>query len=989
MCYNGPRMTKRMGYRGWRWQVLWWYHFFLLWNTVDGQTRYSIPEELKQGSVVGNIAKDLGLGLSDIFDRKLRVASEAGKQYFSVDAGKGELVVNDRIDREALCGQSASCVLPLQVVVENPLQSHRIEVEIRDINDNTPRFLTQEINLKIPESVAIGKRFPLEGAEDPDVGSNSLKTYSLSKNDYFSLKFKDTKNGQAVPELVLEKPLDREKNALHQLLLTALDGGTPVTSGTCKISITVLDINDNFPIFNENEYKVSLKENSTKGTFVIKLIATDADDGLNGEVKYSFGSRTPDVVLSTFEINDITGEIVLKGELDYESSKSYHIDITAKDNGVPEMEGHCRVQLDVEDINDNAPEIVLTSKPSPVREDAPSGTVVALISARDLDSGANGKVMLHLPKKSPFSLKPSFSKNYELVTSGALDRESVSEYNIEITAIDSGSPPLSSTKIVPVSITDVNDNPPVFTQPSYNVYLKENGVAGSILYSVSASDLDFGENAKISYSILDSKVQDVSVSSYVYINSDNGSIYSMHSFDYEKLKVFQIQVQAKDQGSPSLSSNATVHVFILDQNDNAPAVIYPSSAALGSLSHQRMPRSAKAGHLVTKVTAVDADSGHNAWISYKVAEATDASLFTVNLYTGEVRTKRAVSEQDDSSQRLLIEVKDDGEPVQSATVTVSILLEDGLHEPILDLRQKTIEPSKKTGRITLYLILSLASVSVLSLVTFLILAVKCIRNSRSSGSCCMKRTDCDDYKNPNRNLQIQLNTDGPIKYVEVLGGDMLSQSQSFRSCMSPMSEYSDFTLIKPSSTTDFKEVISVLDASLPDSTWTFESQQQKPPNNDWRFTQGQRPGPSGPHMPYGTHIRWTPKSGTRATGGPEVAMGTGPWPQPPTEAEQLQALMAAANEVSEATATLGPGTMGLSTRYSPQFTLQHVPDYRQNVYIPGSTATLTSNPQQQQATAQQATQQALPPPQASGQPEPPKAAQTPASKKKSTKKEKK
>ncbi|XP_037531222.1 protocadherin gamma-C5 [Nematolebias whitei] len=308
------------------------------------------------------------------------------------------------------------------------------------------------------------------------------------------------------------------------------------------------------------------------------------------------------------------------------------------------------------------------------------------------------------------------------------------------------------------------------------------------------------------------------------MNSENGSIYSMHSFDYEKLKVFQIQVQAKDQGSPSLSSNATVHVFILDQNDNAPAVIYPSSAALGSLSHQRMPRSAKAGHLVTKVTAVDADSGHNAWISYRLAEATDASLFTVSQYTGEVRTKRAVSEQDESSQRLLIEVKDDGEPLQSATVTVSIVLEDGLHEPILELRHKASEPSRKTGRITLYLILSLASVSVLSLVTFLILAVKCMRNSRSSGSCCMTRSDCDDYKK-NRNLQIQLNTDGPIKYVEVLGGDVMSQSQSFRSCMSPMSEYSDFTLIKPSSTTDFKEVISVLDASLPDSTWTFESQQ--------------------------------------------------------------------------------------------------------------------------------------------------------------------
>ncbi|XP_075337546.1 protocadherin gamma-C5-like [Odontesthes bonariensis] len=818
-------MTKTIGYRDWRWLALWWHHFFLLWSTIEGQTRYSIPEELKQGSVVGSLAKDLGLSLSEIFDRKLRVASEAGKQYFSVDAGKGELVVNDRIDREALCGQSASCVLPLQVFIENPLHLYRIEVEIRDVNDNPPSFLSKEKNLKIAELTAVGARYPLETAQDLDVGSNSVKSYSLSKDECFSLKIKDLANGKKVPELVLEKPLDREKQKLHQLLLTASDGGNPVKTGTSKIIVTVLDNNDNVPTFRKALYKITLPENSQSGFMLAKVEATDPDEGVNGEIEYSFADHTPDSLLSIFQINSATGEIFLRGQLDYEKDATHEIEITAKDKGVPEMEGHCRVQVEVIDINDNTPEIVLTSKPSKIPEDAPSGTVVALLTARDLDFGDNGKVTLQLPRGSPFKLKPSFSDNYALITSGALDREKSSEYNVEITATDLGSPPLSTKKTINVTITDVNDNPPVFTQTAYTVYLKENGIPGSILYSVSASDLDSGENAKISYSILDSKVQDVSVSSYVYINSDNGSIYSMHSFDYEKLKVFQIQVQAKDQGSPSLSSNATVHVFILDQNDNAPAVIYPSSAALGSLSHQRMPRVAKAGHLVTKVTAVDADSGHNAWISYRLAEATDASLFTVNLYTGEVRTKRAVSEQDDSSQRLLIEIKDDGEPVQSSTVTVSIVLEDGLHEPILDLRHKLSEPSKKTGRITLYLILSLASVSVLSLVTFLILAVKCIRNSSSSGGCCMRRSDCDDYKNPNRNLQIQLNTDGPIKYVEVLGGDMMSQSQSFRSCMSPMSEYSDFTLIKPSSTTDFKEVISVLDASLPDSTWTFESQQ--------------------------------------------------------------------------------------------------------------------------------------------------------------------
>ncbi|KAL3973060.1 tetraspanin-8 [Sarotherodon galilaeus] len=825
MFYNGPRMTKRKGCRNWRWLALWWHHFFLLWSTIDGQTRYSITEELKRGSVVGNLAKDLGLGLSEIFDRKLHVASEAGEQYFSVDAGKGELVVNDRIDREALCGQSASCVLPLQVVIEDPLQLFRVEVDIQDINDNAPRFPSNEITLEIAESTVVGVHFPLESAIDPDVGSNSLKSYTLSKDECFSIRVKEVAGGRKVPELILAKVLDREKKAVHKLLLTALDGGSPVRSGTAQITISVLDINDNVPAFEKTSYKVSVSENAVEGALIVQTKATDMDDGQNGEIEYSFGAHTSDAMMSIFTIDHISGTIFLKGKLDFEANANYELDISAKDKGTPRMEGHCTVHVEVIDVNDNAPEIILTSHPKPVREDSPNGTVVALISARDLDSGDNGKVRLQLPKTSQFALKPSFSHNYALVTSGPLDREKVSEYNIEITATDSGSPPLSSKKIIPVTITDVNDNAPVFTQKIYHVYLKENGVPGAILYSVSASDLDFGENAKVSYSILDSKVQDVSVSSYVYINSDNGSIYSMHSFDYEKLKVFQIQVQAKDQGSPSLSSNATVHVFILDQNDNAPAVIYPSSAAMGSLSHQRMPRSAKAGHLVTKVTAVDADSGHNAWISYRLAEATDASLFTVNLYTGEVRTKRAVSEQDDSSQRLLIEIKDDGEPIQSSTVTVSIILEDGLHEPILDLRHKAAEPSKKTGRITLYLILSLASVSVLSLLTFLILAVKCIRNSRSSSTCCMRRTDSDDYKNPNRNLQIQLNTDGPIKYVEVLGGDMLSQSQSFRSCMSPMSEYSDFTLIKPSSTTDFKEVISVLDASLPDSTWTFESQQ--------------------------------------------------------------------------------------------------------------------------------------------------------------------
>ncbi|XP_028838474.1 protocadherin gamma-C5-like isoform X17 [Denticeps clupeoides] len=948
------RFYRRCG--RWGWQGTWICCFVLWWRGAGAQIRYTIPEELKEGSVVGNVAKDLGLQISDVTGRKLRIASQSEKPFFTVDVGRGALVVNERIDREALCGQSAACILPLEIVIENPLQLHRLEIEIQDVNDNAPQFPLEVITLKIAESVTpIGARFPLEGAVDPDVGSNSLHSYTLENNECFRLNVKVLEDGRKVPELILDRALDREKQGVHKLVLTALDGGSPVKSGTTLIQVNVLDINDNEPKFEQAKYRATLKENSERGVSVLQIKATDLDEGPNSEIQYFFGAHTSDTVKRIFGVNQDTGEIKVIDKIDYEESKLLTFDVTAKDKGTPELDGHCSVQITVIDENDNAPEVVLTSPPSPVNENAAVGTVVALVKVRDMDSGDNGKVNIRVSAGSPFELRPSFDNHYSLVTNARLDREINPEYDVEIVASDSGSPPQTTKQIIHVKILDVNDSPPVFAQTSYDVYVKENNAAGVSLFSVSASDQDKDKNAKIVYSILDTKLKDVPVLSYFYINAENGTLYSMNSFDYEKTKLFQVVVQATDQGSPPLSSNVTVHVFILDQNDNVPAVIYPSTL-MGSVSHQRMPRSAKAGHLVTKVTAVDADSGHNAYISYRLADATDSSLFSVNLYTGEVRTKRSVSEQDDSSQRLILEIKDNGEPVQSTTVTVEILLEEGLHEPVSDFRPKSSEAERKSTKLTFYLIISLAAVSVLSLLTFLILLIKCARNSRGSSSCCIRRGDSDGYKNPNRNLQIQLNTDGPIKYVEVLGGDMMSQSQSFGSYLSPMSEFSDFTLVKPCSTLDFKESLSVLDASLPDSAWTFESQQQKPPSNDWRLPPNQRPGPSG--------------AVAHPEGAPAVT-GTGPWPNPPTEAEQLQALMAAANEVSEATATLGP-------RYNAQY----VPDYRQNVYIPGSTATLTTNPQQPP-------QQALPPPQALPPADAPKAAQTPASKKKSAKKDKK
>ncbi|XP_023823782.1 protocadherin gamma-C5-like [Salvelinus sp. IW2-2015] len=424
------------------WLALW--MFFLLWNTIEAQTRYTIPEELDVGSVVGNIAKDLGFDIAKISDRKLRIAPGAGKQYFAVDLGKGELIVNERIDRESLCGQSASCLLPLQVIIEDPLQFYRVEVEILDINDNSPLFMSGENTIKVPESTLSGVRFRLETAQDRDVGINYLRSYSLNKNDFFALNVKNNKDGTKVAELVLEKTVDREQQPVHNLILTAVDGGTPARSGTTHVTVMVIDINDNAPSFDQDLYEIQLSENAIPGTLVLTVRANDLDEGPNSKIEYSFESHTADSIQKLFVINEDTGAITLSDALDYEKSPSYKFDVCARDKGTPSMEAHSGVQVTIVDVNDNSPEITITSSPKPVREDAPVGTMVALISAKDLDSGENGQVSLRMSSDYPFKLNPSFADHYALVTHATLDREKYPEYRIELEASDSGSPALTS-----------------------------------------------------------------------------------------------------------------------------------------------------------------------------------------------------------------------------------------------------------------------------------------------------------------------------------------------------------------------------------------------------------------------------------------------------------------------------------------------------------------------------------------------------------------
>uniref|UniRef100_A0A3B4WHI4 Cadherin domain-containing protein n=1 Tax=Seriola lalandi dorsalis TaxID=1841481 RepID=A0A3B4WHI4_SERLL len=683
--------------------------FLVTLHLVYGDLSYSITEEMKRGSVIGNIAKDLGLDLRTLSSRKARVDfDETHERYWDINLSTGDLITSERIDREILCGKKPSCVLKVDLVLENPLELHRVSLHIRDVNDNSPKFRESLIKMEISESAEKGNRFSIEEAHDADIGQNAVQRYSLQKNDNFILAVDSNK-----VELVLENKLDREKQKELNLLLTALDGGSPQRSGTVVIHVTVLDANDNAPVFSQAVYKASLPENSPSDTIVIKVSATDADEGVNGDVTYQFG-HVSDNDVNVFSIDPKTGEIKVTGVIDFEKGSSFEMRVQAKD-GLG-LTSYAKVIIDVTDINDNAPVIYLKSLSNPIPENVSPGTEVGIINVQDRDSENNRQVRCSIQQNVPFKLVPSIKNYYSLVTIGQLDRELVSDYNITITATDEGSPPLSSSKTIELSVADINDNPPVFEEQSYSAYVTENNKPGSTLCSVTARDPDWRQNGTVIYSLLAGEVNGAPVSSYLSVNGDTGVIHAVRSIDYEQFRSFKVHVMARDNGSPPLSSNLTVSVFISDVNDNSPQILYPAPEG-NSFMTELVPKAAHGGSLVSKVIAVDADSGQNAWLSYHIVKSTDPGLFTIGLHSGEIRTQRDISESDSMKQNLIVAVKDNGQPSLSATCSMYLLISDNLAE-VPEL--KDISYDERNSKLTSYLIIALVSVSTFFL-TFIII----------------------------------------------------------------------------------------------------------------------------------------------------------------------------------------------------------------------------------------------------------------------------
>lgn len=671
---------------------------------------YRVWEEQPAGTRVGRLVDDLRQRDYSGTMNDFQVVEQGEALPFSVNGRDGEVTTLSWLDREVLCRGADLCELAFSVLYRKNGAVHflRVRVEVMDLNDHSPAFPGQLQEVEISETASLRMRIPLDRAVDPDAGPNGLQTYSLSVNQHFALDMRVAPGGSKQAELVVIKELDRETQATFDLTLTAWDKGNPPRSGTTMVRVNILDSNDNSPAFEDSSPIVVLAEDTVHGTVIINVKATDPDQGANGEVEYYLSKHAPPEVEKLFEVNPETGSVSLKGHLDYEARRSYEVDIQARDRGPNTIPSHCKLQIKLKDVNDNAPRIHITWTPpdSPfatVREGAPQDTFLALVMVSDADSGDNGNVNAVIQQGSgPFYLKKIHGDNYMIVTNGSLDREKDMQYNITLLAQDYGDPRLSCVKHLTVHVQDENDNPPVFTQPVYRATFQENNVIGYRALKVEAHDIDLELSGRVSYSIQESNDLGSSMASFS-IHPSSGMVSVQKSLDYEDSDRYSFVVEAVDQGYPPLTGTATVHIDIQDVNDNYPVIKEP--AAINGVAYLSVPVNADKGEIVTELgnegaegsttspfsplgregmvgflatvlKAEDPDSGPNGELDFLIADGNPDGLFWLDHTTGQlfVNTTNA-TELIGKSFKVGVAVSDMGTPglVTKATLEVSFI----------------------------------------------------------------------------------------------------------------------------------------------------------------------------------------------------------------------------------------------------------------------------------------------------------------------------
>ncbi|XP_041663627.1 protocadherin-8 [Cheilinus undulatus] len=705
-------------------------------RTEGNTVRYQTNEEDAPGTVIGNLAKDMSLSVSHSSKTNFRMMKQFNDSFIRVRESDGQLSVGERIDRERICRHTLQCLITFDVVnfSKDRYKLIHVQVEVKDVNDNSPEFPNRESIVEISENAAVGSRIPLDPAVDADVGSNYIQSYQISVNSHFTIDVLLRADGVKYAELVLMKELDRETQSLYTVELVATDGGNPSRSGSTKITIRVTDFNDNSPVFDQNSFSVSLPEDAQVGTVILDLNAVDADEGSNGEVVYGFGKQVSHEIRELFQVDHKSGRLTLKNPVDFEEKSTYELDVQATDLGANPTPSVCKIIIHVSDVNDNAPEISITPMTSistgvaHISEAADKDSLVALISTLDRDAGVNSQVHCTLYGHDHFKLRQAYEDSYMIVTAAALDRERISEYNLTVMAEDFGSPPLRKITQFTIRVSDENDNAPLFTKSVYEVSVVENNPPGAYITTVEAKDADLGNNGKITYRLVDGVIMGSPVNTFVSLNSVSGSIYALRSFNYEVMKLLDIHVQASDGGSPQLQSTAVIRLKIVDQNDNQPSIIQPPLYK-GS-AEVFLPKDAPAGYVVTQIKATDADEGVNAQLSYKIVEGGHLG-FSVNKDTGKVHVSRQLTYDLTDNVKVTVAVSDNGSPALTSTAIIHFSFIEGALPSMPSLAQNGSEEFFEWDMSIAIIIVLAGSCSLLLLAIILITTI-CSRRKKET-----------------------------------------------------------------------------------------------------------------------------------------------------------------------------------------------------------------------------------------------------------------
>ncbi|XP_014830875.1 PREDICTED: protocadherin-18-like isoform X3 [Poecilia mexicana] len=709
----------------------------LLQGSTGKTLKYKVYEEQRVGTVIARLKEDVAGVLSKLpnsLSFRFRAMQRGSTQLLSVREEDGEISIGTKIDREKLCEKNLNCSIEFDVVTlpTEYLQLFHVEVEVLDINDNSPHFSRAIVPIEISESASVGTRIPLDGAVDADVGENSLHTYSLTPNNFFKIDVRTRTDGAKYAELVVMRELDREVQSSYQLQLTASDNGVPPKSGSTLLKISISDSNDNSPAFDEQAYVINLLENSPLGTLIIDLNATDPDEGTNGKIVYSFSSHVSPKILEAFKINPENGHITLIKKVDYETTASYELDVQAQDLGPNSIPGLCKIVVKVVDVNDNKPEININlmtpgkEEVAYISEGAPVDTFIALVRVDDMDAGLNGEVVCRLHGHGHFRLQKTHEKNYMILTNVSLDREKRSEYSLTVMAEDKGSPSLSTIKHFTVQVLDENDNPPHFEKSRYEVFKSENNSPGAYLMTVVASDPDLGTNGQVTYTIIDAVIQASPISTYVTIDPSNGAIYALRSFDHEDVSRVAFTVQARDGGNSALSANTTVLLTVLDENDNPPIIHSPSLR--NHTAELPVWKYASPGQLISTLKITDRDSGANGEVSCTIVGGNEDGLFVMDARRCELRTNASLEQAPRDVMEIRIEVQDRG----TSRLTTGALFRLSLQE-----NMDILPPLYPTGSsqasldLSLIVIISLGAVCALLLVVMVMFATaRCSREKK-------------------------------------------------------------------------------------------------------------------------------------------------------------------------------------------------------------------------------------------------------------------